>query len=111
CCALPRGGGLRVCHIAEGQQDNSDESHYKVGLVQADGKRDLELGRNRGDAGDAYPGTSADTAITPTSTPSSDSYGGQNTAVSLTGISASGPTMTATVSLCPSPMPVPLSRC
>jgi len=77
--------------------------------VQADGKRDLELGRNRGDAGDAYPGTSANTAITPTSTPSSGSYGGQDTAVSLTGISPSGPTMTATVSVSPAPMPEPVS--
>ena len=107
--SLLPGGGLLVWHIDEGQQDNSDESHYKVGLVQADGKRDLELGRNRGDAGDAYPGTSANTAITPTSTPSSGSYGGQDTAVSLTGISPSGPTMTATVSVSPAPMPEPVS--
>jgi hypothetical protein len=41
-----------------------------VGLVQADGQRDLERGRNRGDA---YPDTSANTGSRPTSTPSSDS--------------------------------------
>jgi immune inhibitor A len=99
------GGGLLVWHIDEGQQDNSNENHYMVGLVQADGQRDLERGRNRGDAGDAYPGTSANTAISPTSTPSSDSYAGQDTAVSITNISTSGPTMTATVSVSPTPVP------
>ncbi len=95
------GAGLLVWHVDDGQSDNSDENHYKVGLVQADGRRDLELDRNRGDAGDAYPGTSANTALTPISTPSSDSYSGQDTAVSITDISVSGPTMTANVSVSP----------
>jgi immune inhibitor A len=98
-------GGLLVWHVDEAQGDNSDEHHYMVGLVQADGQRDLDRGRNRGDAGDAYPGTSANTEITSTSTPSSDSYAGQDTAVSITGISTSGPTMTATVSVSPAPVP------
>lgn len=102
-------GGLLVWHVDEGQQDNSDENHYMVGLVQADGKRDLERGVNRGDAGDPYPGTSANTAITPTSTPSSDSYAGQDTAVSLTGIATSGSSVTATVAVSPAPVPQPVS--
>ena len=34
-----------------------------VGLVQADAKRDLELDRNRGDAGDPYPGSANNTAF------------------------------------------------
>ncbi|MGZ4122188.1 MAG: M6 family metalloprotease domain-containing protein [Tumebacillaceae bacterium] len=33
------------------------EWHYAVGVVQADGKFDLENNVNAGDAGDAYPGT------------------------------------------------------
>ena len=61
--------GLLVWHVDEAQADNSDENHYMVGLVQADGQRDLERGRNRGDAGDAYPGTSANTAFTSTRRP------------------------------------------
>jgi len=93
--ALP-GDGLLVWHIDEGQPDNTDENHYMVGLVQADGKRDLELDSNRGDAGDPYPGTSGNHTLDGDSTPSSDSYAGEETCVSLTGISASGPTMTAT---------------
>ena len=100
--AVP-GAGLLVWHVDEGQSDNSDENHYMVGLVQADGQRDLERARNRGDAGDAYPGTSGNTVLTPTSTPSSDSYAGQDTSVSITDISTSGPSMTATVSVSPTP--------
>lgn len=103
--ALLPGAGLLVWHVDDDQASNADENHYEVGLVQADGKRDLELGRNRGDAGDAYQGTSGNTALTPTSTPSSRSYAGQDTSVSLTGISTSGASMTATVSVSPAPAP------
>ena len=105
--SLLPGAGLLVWHVDEGQSDNTDENHYMVGLVQADGKRDLDRGRNRGDAGDPYPGTSGNTALTPTSMPSSDSYAGQDTAVSITGISTSGASMTATVSVSPAPVAQP----
>ena len=37
------GDGLLVWHIDDAIADNTDEAHYQVGLVQADGKRDLEL--------------------------------------------------------------------
>ena len=50
------GDGLLVWHIDESQSGNTDENHYEVGLLQADAKRDMELGHNRGDAGDPYPG-------------------------------------------------------
>ncbi|HVH34296.1 MAG TPA: M6 family metalloprotease domain-containing protein [Tahibacter sp.] len=89
--------GLLIWHIDESQSGNTDENHYKVGLVQADGRRDLELDRNRGDAGDPYPGSGGNTAFNATSTPNSNSYAGQPTCVSVTGISASGATMSATV--------------
>ncbi|WP_137161759.1 M6 family metalloprotease domain-containing protein [Blastococcus sp. CCUG 61487] len=99
------GGGLLVWHVDDEQPDNSDESHYLVGLVQADGNRDLERSRNRGDSGDCFPGTSANTALTPTTTPGTASYAGQDTAVSITEISAPGETMTATLSVSPAPSP------
>ncbi|WP_029432388.1 M6 family metalloprotease domain-containing protein, partial [Blastococcus sp. URHD0036] len=99
------GGGLLVWHVDDDQPSNADENHYLVGLVQADGKRDLERNRNRGDAGDCYPGTSANTELTPTSTPSTGSYTGRDTAVAITQISAPGPTMTATVSVSPAASP------
>jgi immune inhibitor A len=88
-------GGLLVYHIDEAQSGNTDENHYKVALMQADGKRDMELHDSRGDAGDPYPGSSGNTSFNNTSTPSSKSYAGANTCVAVTGISASGPTMTA----------------
>jgi immune inhibitor A len=89
--------GLLIWHIDDAQPGNTDENHYKVGLMQADAHRDLELDHNRGDAGDPYPGSSGNTSFTSTSSPSSKSYANQDTCVSVTGVSASGPTMSATV--------------
>ena len=93
------GDGLLVWHIDESQSGNTDENHYEVGLIQADAKRDMELGHNRGDAGDPYPGSANNAALSATTTPNTKSFAGQDTCVSLTNISASGPTMTATVTV------------
>ena len=65
--------------------------------MQADGDRDLELDRNRGDGGDPYPGSEGNTAFDALSTPASKSYAGQPTCVAVTAISPSGATMTAKV--------------
>ena len=92
--SLP-GGGLLVWHVDESQGGNTDENHYKVALMQADGKRDLEIHHSRGDAGDPYPGSSGNSSFNNTSTPNSKSYAGANTCCAVTGISASGPSMTA----------------
>ena len=67
--------------------------------MRADGRRELELDENRGDVGDPYPGPSGNTTFHATSTPSSSSYANQNTRVSVTGISASGATMSAVVAV------------
>jgi len=91
---LPAGGVL-IWHIDESITHNRDEAHYRVALMQADGKKDLEGNVNRGDSGDPYPGSANNTAFTGTSTPNSKSYAGVDTCVSLTGISAPGPVMTA----------------
>ena len=88
-------GGLLLYHVDEAQSGNTDENHYKVALMQADGRRDMELNHSRGDAGDPYPGSSGNTSFTNTSTPNSKSYAGANTCVAVTGISASGPIMSA----------------
>ena len=93
------GDGLLVWHIDEAQGGNTDENHYKVALVQADNKRDMELDRNRGDAGDPFPGSSGNAAFNGGSTPSSNNYANQSTCVSITQISASGPTMTARIAV------------
>jgi immune inhibitor A len=93
------GDGLLVWHIDESQSGNTDENHYKVALLQADGKRDLELNHNRGDDGDPLPGSSNRTSLSATTNPSTKSYAGQDTCVSLTNVSASGPTMTASITV------------
>lgn len=93
------GDGLLIWHIDEAQATNSDENHYKVALMQADAKRDMESNRNRGDAGDPYPGSASNVSFTSSSTPNSKSYTGADTCVSVSGISAAGATMTATISV------------
>lgn len=91
------GSGLLIWHIDENQTSNRDENHYWVALMQADGKRDLELNHNRGDNGDCWPGAAANTSFTASSTPNSKSYAGVATCVAVTGISAASATMTATL--------------
>jgi immune inhibitor A len=93
------GAGLLIWHVDDSRETNEDENHYLVGLVQADGSRDLELGMNRGDGGDPFPGWSANTLFTGTSTPASTGYSGQDSLVAVTGISDSDETMTASVSV------------
>ena len=92
--SLP-GSGMLVWHIDETQSGNTDERHYKVALMQADGKRNLERSDNRGDAGDTYPGSSRNHVFDAASNPNSKSYGDADFGVAITDISASGPTMTA----------------
>ena len=91
------GAGLLIWHVDDSRETNEDENHYLVGLVQADGSRDLELGMNRGDGGDPFPGWSANRIFTGTSTPASTGYSGQDSLVAVTGISDSDDTMTASV--------------
>ena len=94
--SLP-GPGLLVWHVDESISGNTNEAHPKVALLQADGKRDLELAHNRGDAGDPYPGSSSNTSVTNASTPNTKSYSAASTCVTITGISASSAVMTANV--------------
>jgi immune inhibitor A len=93
------GAGLLIWHVDETISSNSNENHPKVALLQADGHRDLELGNNRGDAGDPYPGTANNTTFNAASTPNSKSYAGADTCVAVTNIGASGPVMTARLSV------------
>lgn len=96
------GRGMVIWHINTDYADhysqfgsndvNSDTSHYGVGVVQADAKRQLELKVNRGDAGDVFPGTSNNRAFTPTSKPASklhafDNFGNPKSSnIIITGI-------------------------
>lgn len=90
--AIPQ-GGLAIWHIDEGKgsfsnnDPNNDEgypgqsgwpgndSHYRVGLLQADGDFDMDQGFNRGDSGDVYRSGFAAT-ISAGTTPDTDAYQG-----------------------------------
>lgn len=107
------GAGLAIWHIDEAKatdnnRDNSQEclpsadctdTHYRVALIQADGYSDLEAGYNRGDNGDLYPGISENTAFTSVSAPSSLRYDASSSHVSISDITESDETITATLSL------------
>jgi M6 family metalloprotease-like protein len=105
-------GGLAIWHIDDFKDGNEDEgypgelgwpqngSHYQVALLQADGRYDLENGRNRGDVLDLYRagGTSA---IGPSTVPNTHAYRGGGvvaTQNAITGVSAAAATMTFTFS-------------
>ena len=88
--ALP-GEGLLVYHVDESMEDNAGELNGLVGLLQADGRNDLESGAGRGDDGDPYPGSSDNRVLDETSNPSTRSFAGVPTGVSIRGISEPGP--------------------
>ena len=108
------GAGLLVWHVDEGRASNNAECypggalpcngtrHYKVALVQADNLWELEKATDRGDAGDPYPGTSGNVTLNAASSPNSNVFagtadGGAASGASITSISASAATMTATL--------------
>lgn len=104
-------GGLAVWHVDEAKANNNEEGypgqagwpsnnkHYGVALLQADGLCGLERNLGRGDAGDLYRAGGA-SALTPATVPGTDRYQGGTVAASnnsLTGIGAAGDTMTFTL--------------
>jgi immune inhibitor A len=93
------GAGLLVWHVDESKETNEDENQYLVALVQADASRDLENNVNRGDRGDPFPGWMSNTDFTSTSSPPSTGYSGQDSLVSVTGITDADGTITATASV------------
>ncbi len=76
------GSGILIYHVDETMPDNDDESHYLVGLEQADGNFDLEHENNRGDWRDPWVGP--DKTFDYYSIPNSRSYSGKNTDVTIT---------------------------
>ena len=93
------GAGLLIWHVDESQDSNTDENHYLVALVQADGMRQLEHDANRGDDGDPFPGSSQNSSFSPDSSPSSQSYGGQDTGIVVAEITGSADPMAAKLSV------------
>jgi immune inhibitor A len=91
------GGGLMIYHIDESRAANANEPNYKVGLVQADGERDLEENISGGDDGDPYPGSTDNRVFDGASKPASQAYSGQLTGISVRDISDAGLIMTCNV--------------
>ncbi|MBD3234420.1 MAG: M6 family metalloprotease domain-containing protein [candidate division Zixibacteria bacterium] len=83
------GEGLLIYHIDEEGYplNNDDETHYAVGLEQADGRFDHENNRNSDD-GDPYPGSSGNQSFDDESVPDSRDYNGEPTLVSISNISS-----------------------
>ncbi|MDH4157093.1 MAG: M6 family metalloprotease domain-containing protein [candidate division Zixibacteria bacterium] len=97
------GSGLLIWHVDESYEDNQYEwwpeaagsNHYAVALEQADGLYELERNMDYGDAGDCFPGTTANNAFTAHSRPSSDTYASIATGVAVDNIAMAGHTMYA----------------
>jgi immune inhibitor A len=87
-------GGLLIWHIDDDVWSNTDESHPKVKLMQADGLAQLKGNWGRGDAGDVWPGFSSKSTFGTVSNPNSKAYSGLDTYISITNIPASSPCMT-----------------
>jgi immune inhibitor A len=78
------GEGLLIWHIDDSIEENNNEQvHYKVALVQADDRKDLEKGNNAGDAADVWPGTTGNKLFNKTSKPGSMSYGKLDSGVQI----------------------------
>jgi immune inhibitor A len=84
------GKGLALWHIDERQSGNTDPLGYLVGLVQADGKKDLEKLKNRGDEGDLFPGSEKVTTISDSTNPSTRANDGSPTKIKLSAIKQVG---------------------
>ena len=110
-------GGLAVWHIDEAASYNTEGypgqsgwpgngKHYRVSLLQADGRFDMEMGRNRGDAGDLYHGNGVN-RLDASTTPNTDTYQSGNiadTGIEIASIGAAAGTMTFTLQI-PAPGP------
>ena len=98
------GEGLLIYHIDDSIEENSDEDHPKVRLMEADNQNHLHDGANRGDDGDPYPGRSANHSFEKSSSPSSKAYSASDTCVSLTSIQRVSANIKTTVKVtCASP--------
>lgn len=91
------GSGLALWHIDERQSSNTNPLAYMVGLVQADGMRELEQGSNRGDAGDLFPGTKKVKEVSDTTNPSTRANSGAASKVAISSIAMAGGKITAKV--------------
>ena len=100
-----RGKGLAIWHINTEQTErypgsihvNNRKDRKGVDLEEADGNHDLDKKRNRGDAGDLFPGSKQRVAFNQNSDPNSDLYddkgAGRGSNVSIGNIQLNGTTI------------------
>lgn len=93
--------GILIWHINENKYTNDDETCYLAGVIQADGKHDLEDNFNYGDTGDSYPGSTNNRNFTKFTNPNTRLCDGSLAEISITNISDSSPQMTLQATLCP----------
>ena len=92
------GPGLLIEHCDDTRSNNTDETHYLVDVEQCDGRRDLNLNANSGDATDPFP-CSGNAEFTASSTPNSLAYDGSDPQISVTTITRTGVDITADISV------------
>ncbi len=113
--------GLLIWHVDEevmnsaygnsgGGTTAGDQAVRGLVLEEADGNSDLLLagGANRGDSGDAFPGSTSNTSFNSASSPNSNTNRVRSTKIEVSSISSAGPSMTAFLRA-GDPPPVPLS--
>lgn len=100
------GSGLLVWHIDDSKatdtnEDNADDTHRRVQLIQADGLGELDglAGYGAGDSGDMFPGANNKTTLSDSTAPHTRLYSGAPSGVSLTAIGFGGPATAATISV------------
>jgi immune inhibitor A len=93
--------GILIWKVNEIILNNDNEICYKVGLVQADGRKDLENSTNLGDDGDAFPGSTLKRSFARITTPSNVLCDGSYPVFSISSITDSAPTMSFVAALCP----------
>jgi immune inhibitor A len=92
------GSGIIIEHVDESRTNNNHGGHYLVDIEQCDGRRDLNLGANTGDAADAYP-SGGQTAFRATTTPSTASNAGADTGIAVTDIAVAANDLTAVITV------------
>lgn len=94
--SIPGSGGLAIWHVDEhGSNDDEQQTpsqHYLVTLVQADGRWDLENGRNNGDLTDLWYAPNY-VEFDPTTSPAATWWDGSQAPIYIDGIGASGTEM------------------
>jgi len=86
--------GMFIWHINENQQYNDNEACFIVGLIQADGLKDLENKANYGDLGDPFPGILSNISFGVDTTPDSTLCNGTKHKLLIDNISESDSVIT-----------------